>query len=43
MALEQVFKCSLTLNKLRDGPLGELMDGFCDALLEDGLSRSTVQ
>jgi len=43
MALEQVFKCSLTLNKLRGGPLGELMDGFCDALLEDGFSRSTVR
>jgi len=43
MALEQVFKCSLTLNKLRGGPLGELMDGFCDALREDGFSRSTVR
>ena len=43
MALEQVFKCSLTLNKLRGGPLGELMDGFCDALLKDGFSRSTVR
>ena len=43
MALEQVFNCPLTLNKLRVGPLGELMDGFCDALLEDGFSRSTVR
>ncbi len=43
MALEQVFKRSLTLNKLRGGPLGELMDGFCDALREDGFSRSTVR
>jgi hypothetical protein len=31
MALEQVFKCPRTLNKLREGPLGELMDGFCTA------------
>ena len=43
MALEQVFKCSLSINKLRGGPLGELMDGFCDDLLEDGFSRSTVR
>ena len=39
MALEQVFKCSLTLNMLRGGTLGELMDVFCDALLEGGFSR----
>ena len=43
MALEQVFKYPLTLNKLRGGPLGELMDGFCDALREDGFSLSTVR
>jgi site-specific recombinase XerD len=43
MALEQVFTCSLTLNRLRGGPLGELMDGFCDALQEDGFSRSTIR
>jgi integrase/recombinase XerD len=43
MALEQVFKSSLTLNKLRSGPLGELMDGFCDVLREDGFSRGTVR
>jgi hypothetical protein len=43
MALEQAFKCSLTLNKLRGGPLGGLMDEFCDALLEDGFTRSTVR
>ena len=43
MALEQVYKHPLSLNKLRGGPLGELMDGFCDALREDGFSRSTVR
>lgn len=43
MALEQVFKCPRTLNKLRGGPLGELMDGFCDALLQSGFTPSTVR
>ncbi len=43
MALEQVFTCSLTLSKLRNHPLGELMDGFYDALREDGFSRSTIR
>ena len=43
MALEQVIKCPRTLNKFRDGSLGGLMDGFCDALLEDGFAVSTVR
>ena len=43
MALEQVIKCPRTLNKFRDGSLGGLMDGFCDALLEDGFTASTVR
>ncbi len=43
MALEQVFKCPRTLNKLREGPLGELMDGFCTALLENGFTPGTIR
>ena len=43
MALERVFECPRTLKKLRSGPLGELLDGFCDWLLEHGFARSTVR
>ena len=43
MALEQVFKCSGTLNNLRSGPLGDLMDGFCTRLLEDGFAPGTIR
>ena len=43
MALEQVFKCLRTLNKLRNGPLGGLMDGFCTALLESGFTPGTIR
>jgi len=43
MALEQVFKCPRTLNKLREGPLGELMDGFCTVLLENGFAPGTIR
>lgn len=43
MTLEQVFECPRTLRKLRGGPLGALLDGFCDGLLESGFSRSTVR
>lgn len=43
MTLEQVFKCPRTLNKLRNGPLGELMDGFCTALLENGFTPGTIR
>jgi integrase/recombinase XerD len=43
MALEQVFKCPRTLSKLREGPLGELMDGFCTALLENGFAPGTIR
>jgi len=43
MALEQIFKCPRTLNKLRTGPLGELLDGFCDALLQGGFTSSSVR
>ena len=43
MALELVFVCPRTLGKLRSGPLGELLDGYCDWLLECGFSRSTIR
>ena len=43
MALELVFVCSRTLGKLRSGPLGKLLDGYCDWLLECGFSRSTIR
>lgn len=43
MAMEFVFECPRTLNKLRSGPLGKLLDGFCDWLLEHGFARSTVR
>ena len=43
MALEQVFKCPRTCSKLRGGPLGGLMDGFCDALLGSGFATGTVR
>lgn len=43
MALEQVFKCPLIISKLRDGPLGGHMEGFCDFLREGGFSRSTIR
>ncbi len=41
--MEQVFKCPGTLNKLRSGPLGELMDGFCTSLLENGFTPGTIR
>jgi integrase/recombinase XerD len=43
MALEQVFKCSRTLHRLRSCPLGELMDGFCTSLLENGFATGTIR
>ena len=33
MSLENVFDASPTLEKLRCGPLGNIMGGFCDWLL----------
>jgi site-specific recombinase XerD len=41
--MEQVFRCSITLNRLRSDPLGELMDGFCTSLLEDGFAPDTIR
>lgn len=43
MALELVFVCPRTLGKLRSGPMGHLLDGYCDWLLEGGFSRSTIR
>ncbi|MEK7359104.1 MAG: site-specific integrase [Planctomycetota bacterium] len=43
MALELVFECPQTIGKLRIGPLGKLLDGFCGWLLECGFSRSTIR
>ena len=43
MALEQVFECPQTLRKLRSGPLGKLLEGFCNWLLEHGFSRWTIR
>lgn len=43
MALEQVFECPTTLQRLRSGPLGMLLEGFCDWLLESGFCRGSVQ
>jgi integrase/recombinase XerD len=43
MSLELVFEASRTLEKFRSGPLGNRLDGFCDWLLEQGFSRSTIR
>jgi len=43
MALELVFQCPRTLGRLRAGPLGELLDGFCNWLLSSGFKRETIR
>ncbi len=43
MALERVFECPRTLRRLRSGPLGKLVEGFCNWLLEHGFSRWTIR
>jgi integrase/recombinase XerD len=43
MALESVFVCSRTIDVLRSGPLGKLLDGYCDWLQECGFKRVTVR
>jgi hypothetical protein len=43
MALEQVFECPRTLKRLRSAPLGRLLEGFCDWLLEHGFSRGSIR
>ena len=43
MALEEVFECPRTLRRLRSDPLGKLLEGFCNWLLEHGFSRWTIR
>ena len=43
MGLDQVIVCRKTLAKLRKGPLGHLLDGFCDWLLGRGFARYTIR
>lgn len=43
MALEQVFECPDTIGKLRNGPLRELLDGYCGWLLSQQYRRATVR
>jgi hypothetical protein len=43
MALKQIFECLRTLESLRIGPLGKLLEGFCSWLLEHGFSRWTIR
>jgi integrase/recombinase XerD len=43
MALEQVFKSRITLDRLQRKPLGEFTDGFCCWLLEHGFSSTTIR
>ena len=43
MELERVISCLQTLNKLRSGPLGTHLDGFCAWLLRRGFSRQTIR
>ena len=43
MVLEQVFECPRTLAKLRSGPLGKLLEGFCRWLLSNGFSHGSIR
>ena len=43
MDLEQVYSCILTLNKLRNAPLGMFLDDFCSWLLKRGFHRKTIR
>ena len=43
MGLEQAFECPTTLAKLRSGPLGTLLDGFCEWLWEQGFPRGSLR
>ena len=43
MPLEEAFECPRTLRRLRGGPLGKLLEGFCNWLLEHGFSRWTIR
>lgn len=43
MGLERVFTASWRLRQLRSGPLRTLLEDFCDWLLEQGFSESSVR
>ena len=43
MALERVFEDPRTLRRLRSGPIGKLLEGFCNWLLEHGFRRGTIR
>ena len=43
MALQRAFECPRTLSRLRSGPLGKLLEGFSDWLLERGFRRGSVR
>jgi len=43
MALERVFESPRTLRRLRSGPLGKLLEGFCNWLREHGYRRRTIR
>ena len=43
MALERVFEYPRTLRRMRGGPLGKLLEGFCNWLLEHGFRRQTIR
>ena len=43
MALERVFEYPRTLRRLRSGPIGKLLEGFCHWLLGHGFTRSTIR
>jgi hypothetical protein len=43
MALVQIFSCPRTLARLRCAPLGELLEGFAQWLIEHQFSRSTLR
>jgi len=43
MALEQVFDYPRTMRRLRTGPLGKLLEGFCDWLLARGFTPGCIR
>ncbi len=43
MVLEQVFDCPGTLGRLRTGPLGKHLEGFCHWLLNRGFTRGCIR
>ncbi len=43
MALEQIFSCRKTLARLQNGPLCDLLEGFCLWLMNCGFSRWTIR